>query len=462
MKEETRKEIRQKMADYRQPAPEVSWDVLEKALAGNKPARKVALWPKRVAAAAAVLLLAGLGWQALKLADKSLDEEGTELVQNPTGEVTDGQNKSPDQYADGSLEKEQQATSEKFMERSASQLVAGIPVHNTEELPVTEEIQKNVEHQQAEDAMERVQAEDVTERQQAADAIERQKAEETIEQQKAKETLERQREKEQKAAQETPVRRQEGTQPIYPSRVRKSTSGTDRKLVAKVYFSNTMTGSQASQGGQNLPMNSVQPMSDANGADPSNRYYFMTSSFKVVNNVELPVEENIHHRQPVRVGMSVRYPLGGRWSMESGLQYSRLTAQITRSSVGKGNRTDQELNYLGVPLSVSYLLAGGKHLSVYASAGGTVEKMVRGKRTTKEVTGSTEGPAQTESVSIKPLQWSVNGSVGAEYHLNQTLSLYAEPGVSYHFDNHSSIPTYYQEKPLGFSLNLGLRINLNK
>ena len=51
MKEETRKEIRQKMADYRQPAPEVSWDVLEKALAGNKPARKVALWPKRVAAA---------------------------------------------------------------------------------------------------------------------------------------------------------------------------------------------------------------------------------------------------------------------------------------------------------------------------------------------------------------------------------------------------------------------------
>ena len=462
MKEETRKEIRQKMADYRQPAPEVSWDVLEKALAGNKPARKVALWPKRVAAAAAVLLLAGLGWQALKLADKSLDEEGTELVQNPTGEVTDGQNKSPDQYADGSLEKEQQATSEKFMERSASQLVAGIPVHNTEELPVTEEIQKNVEHQQAEDAMERVQAKDVTERQQAADAIERQKAEETIEQQKAKETLERQREKEQKAAQETPVRRQGGTQPIYPSRVRKSTSGTDRKLVAKVYFSNAMTGSQASQGGQDLLMNKVQPMSDANGVAPSNRYYFMTSFSKVVNNVELPVEENIHHRQPVRVGMSVRYPLDGRWSMESGLQYSRLTAQITRSSAGKGSRTDQELNYLGVPLSVSYLLAGGKHLSVYASAGGTVEKMVQGKRSTKEVTGSTEGPAQTESVSIKPLQWSVNGAVGAEYHLNQTLSLYAEPGISYHFDNHSSIPTYYQEKPLGFSLNLGLRINLNK
>ena len=462
MKEETRKEIRQKMADYRQPAPEVSWDVLEKALAGNKPARKVALWPKRVAAAAAVLLLAGLGWQALKLADKSLDEEGTELVQNPTGEVTDGQNKSPDQYADGSLEKEQQATSEQFLERSASQLVAGVPVRNTKGLPVAKETQKNAEHQQAEDAMERVQAEDVTERQQAADAIERQKAEETIEQQKAKETLERQREKEQKAAQETPVRRQEGTQPIYPSRVRKSTSGTDRKLVAKVYFSNTMTGSQASQGGQNLPMNSVQPMSDANGADPSNRYYFMTSSFKVVNNVELPVEENIHHRQPVRVGMSVRYPLDGRWSMESGLQYSRLTAQITRSSAGKGSRTDQELNYLGVPLSVSYLLAGGKHLSVYASAGGTVEKMVQGKRSTKEVTGSTEGPAQTESVSIKPLQWSVNGAVGAEYHLNQTLSLYAEPGISYHFDNHSSIPTYYQEKPLGFSLNLGLRINLNK
>ena len=204
-------------------------------------------------------------------------------------------------------------------------------------------------------------------------------------------------------------------------------------------------------------------MSDPIGAGgATDIYYFPQASFKAVNDVPLPKEEEIHHRQPVRVGMTVRYPISDRWSVESGLQYSRLSADITVSSVGNGSQTDQDLDYLGVPVNVNYQLVGGKRWSVYASAGGAVEKMVKGKRTTRDVANGKEGPVERESVSIKPLQYSVTGAIGAEYHVDNTISIYAEPGVSYHFDNHSAIPTYYQEKPLGLSLNVGLRFNLGK
>ena len=63
MKEQTRKDMQQKLADYRQPAPEISWAELEKALAANRRSKAVPIWGKLLATAAAVLLVAGLGWQ---------------------------------------------------------------------------------------------------------------------------------------------------------------------------------------------------------------------------------------------------------------------------------------------------------------------------------------------------------------------------------------------------------------
>ena len=46
--------------------------------------------------------------------------------------------------------------------------------------------------------------------------------------------------------------------------------------------------------------------------------------------------------------------------------------------------------------------------------------------------------------------------------VTKLLSIYAEPGVAYYFDNKSSLRTIYQEKPFNFNLNLGLRFNLGK
>lgn len=555
MKEETRKEFKKKMADYRQPAPEVSWDVLEKALAQNRKAGTVPLWPKRIAAAAAVLLVAGLGWQALRLADKSalspetLEEiaQVDERLEQPSdkaeelevevapeaGTLAENEGETLEGSAEGGKAAGKAASGNVASGKSgrknlafgntagrtqtgrnlagktagkttagktliagntlaagkASEGVSGKPVEGTSGKlvegasgkPVEGVSEKNVEGNSGKssgavsagaskknpetsgknpvNASGKNPAE--TSGKNPVKASEKNPvnaSENNPKQQNAGAS----RNQGKPASKGTPVRKTQTARPvIYPSG--KQMKGG--KLMAKVYFSNTVVGGQKGQGGGDLasatPAHTVmsEPVGTGGATDI---YFFPLASFKAVNDVPLPKEEEIHHRQPVRVGMTVRYPISDRWSVESGLQYSRLSSDITVSSVGNGSQTDQDLDYLGVPVNVNYQLVGGKRWSVYASAGGAVEKMVKGKRTTRDVANGKEGPVERESVSIKPLQYSVTGAIGAEYHVDSTISIYAEPGVSYHFDNHSAIPTYYQEKPLGLSLNVGLRFNLGK
>ena len=62
MNEQWTEQLRQKMADNQRPAPEVSWDEIERALTAGKTARTRMLWLQRVAAAAVVLLIAATAY----------------------------------------------------------------------------------------------------------------------------------------------------------------------------------------------------------------------------------------------------------------------------------------------------------------------------------------------------------------------------------------------------------------
>ena len=51
--------------------------------------------------------------------------------------------------------------------------------------------------------------------------------------------------------------------------------------------------------------------------------------------------------------------------------------------------------------------------------------------------------------------------MGVQCRLVSRLSLYAEPGVCYYIDNHSSTDNIYKERPFNFNFNLGLRFTLH-
>ena len=65
MNEQWINEMRQKMTDYQWPVPEVSWDEIHQAVAANKARQAQLLWLRRMAAAALVLLIAGVGYWGL-------------------------------------------------------------------------------------------------------------------------------------------------------------------------------------------------------------------------------------------------------------------------------------------------------------------------------------------------------------------------------------------------------------
>lgn len=379
MKEQTRKDMQQKLADYRQPAPEISWVELEKALAANRHSKAVPIWGKLLATAAAVLLVAGLGWQLLKTDNHTEGQQPTALTTTAKSNVLPSESARQD--------KDEQVASVQERKHMPPSHVRQNPTVQTESL--TKETTS-----------------DTTTYSSIAD---------------------------------TPVRQQT----VYPSDLRYESSSVNNRLTAKIYLSNSFAGANG--------VSTISSQLDAEGLSRMINGVYPTS----YDNQEPVIEEHANHHQPIRLGVSVRYQLSPRWSIEAGLSYSYLSSDITRKTAVKTSKIEQKLSYIGIPVNANYTLWSNRRFNVYASAGAVVEKMVSGSRYNEDY-------AKTENVTISPLQFSLNCAAGAEFNLDRIISIYAEPGLTYHFDNHSTIPTFYQDNPFGFNLNLGLRLNFNK
>lgn len=167
-----------------------------------------------------------------------------------------------------------------------------------------------------------------------------------------------------------------------------------------------------------------------------------------------------HYRQPVRLGLSFRYHFNNRWSMQSGIDYSYHSSDLVVIIDNSMLRQEQKLHFIGVPVMLSYSLWSPGRFNFYVSGGGEVEKMVTGSRITSSVASNSVGKTEKDNIGLHPWQLSVMGNAGIQFNINHFLSLYAEPGVAYYFDNQSSLPTIYQDKPFNFNLNMGFRFNI--
>ncbi len=475
MTEDWKKQMQQKMADYRESDIDVSWEEIEQALDANrkqaldankKQARVVPLWTKRVAAAAVILLIAGGGYWMLQDQRKEMAQQAEK---GPQAAMAKNQPETPQSgsvaQAIASL-KDEAAQTVVTPEKDIAQMLQNVMAQQHEEIPereVTPQPKATTEPEATTQAS-------------ASQAETTPPAEKTA----ASPTPTQQHQ-----ASSTPTHQHQVSpapthhQTIYPSDLRRRTAPSNR-LTAKVYLSNTMASANSlsldyiqelgynNQNGNNQNGHTANQGEDGkdgkngsdgtttengeDGKDGVNGEYGedglenMDPAYKTVQTAE-----KAHHHQPIRFGFSLRYRFDDRWSVESGLTYTRLSADITNTVDGQTTATEQRLNYIGIPFNVQYLMWGSRYVNVYVAAGGLVEKMVKGSRTTQ---------GTSNSVSIHPLQVSVNGALGVEFKFTEGLSLYAEPALNYYFDNHSAIPTFYQEKPLNFNLNLGLRFNL--
>lgn len=170
-------------------------------------------------------------------------------------------------------------------------------------------------------------------------------------------------------------------------------------------------------------------------------------------------DRRVRHRLPVHAGASIAYRINDRVSVETGVAYSYLSADIHEGSDSYYFAGEQSLHYVGIPVGVRVRAMSWKNFDIYVGAGFEADKCVSGAlKKSYVINGQTRDDGH-ESISIRPLQWSVNAGAGVQYNISSMVGIYAEPGLSYYFDNGSNIETIYSEKPLNFNLNIGLRVS---
>lgn len=164
-------------------------------------------------------------------------------------------------------------------------------------------------------------------------------------------------------------------------------------------------------------------------------------------------EERQKHYLPIAIGLSVSYPLSSKWSLSSGIIYTRLHSDFASIINGSSISQEQILHYLGIPLNAQYQLFHRGGLNIYLSAGAEADYNIKTYLASEGV---------TQHLNRDRLQFSVQGGVGLQYNILPQLGLYAEPGVKHYFDNGSRLRNYFKDQPTSFNLQLGLRLNLKK
>lgn len=177
-------------------------------------------------------------------------------------------------------------------------------------------------------------------------------------------------------------------------------------------------------------------------------YYGYANSYNVLNDYD----ERAEHHQPLQVGMTARYAIDDHWALESGIIYSRMTSDFTRQMPLMRQEDHQTLHYIGIPVNVNYRIWKAGNVSVYASAGAEADLNVK-------ATLETDGVKR--DMRKDKLQWSANAAIGAQYQITQHVGAYLQPGIQYYLDNGSSVQNYFKDKPLGFNLQFGVRVDVN-
>ena len=179
-----------------------------------------------------------------------------------------------------------------------------------------------------------------------------------------------------------------------------------------------------------------------------------------LNNANQPGNDKIvrksHHYMPISFSLALKYKLSNRFSLETGLSYSRLKSEFEMGSNGNTIKEQQTIHYLGIPVKGICNMYTGKAWSLYGSLGVTMEIPIYSPfNTNYYLHGALEA---TDKTTLRvPWQWSVGTGLGLQYNLTPSIGLFAEPSLQYYIPTGSDIETYRTEHPFTFSLPLGIR-----
>lgn len=184
--------------------------------------------------------------------------------------------------------------------------------------------------------------------------------------------------------------------------------------------------------------------------------YIVSNVVSTIQKAYVPQEviSNTKFLMPISLGVQAQFPLTGKLSVATGLNYTLLFSHYDAISRDETRETQQTLHYIGVPLNLYYNLFNKESLRVYVSTGVAAEKGLYADYKVFE-----SGVRRTYGQSIEGLQWSVNGGFGVEFQVNNSAGLYFDPSVAYYFDNNQPL-SIRSSQPLQFKFELGFRFRL--
>ncbi len=186
------------------------------------------------------------------------------------------------------------------------------------------------------------------------------------------------------------------------------------------------------------------------------------SSVILANLDNKDVRSEMNHHQPIRYSLEVEYMFARKLGVVTGLSYSRLLSDMTSGSEISSYTVKQKMDYLGIPLALSWHMVDKNRFGLYARFGGMGEKALSGVSVTAYDHGNGLHDGDKRRFGEDRLQWSVASSIGASVGLWKRFSLFAEPGVSCYFENGSDVDNIYKERPLNFNLTIGVRASLSR
>ena len=430
--EDWTKRLRDRLADHEEPAPVDLWADIEARLkeegivktsepeTPKRPARLVPLWGKRIAVAAAFIgVLTCNGYLMWELGQEEKARR-SELTAMETSNSPKESAKSEQDTKDVASEEDvisQEHQGEYFMTHAVAGSTQPIAMHQ-EMTPETDAIQSFGEP-------EVLPTEEKT-----------------------------------PVSSEKPV--QEAPSKILPSeeeqlrqldlKIAEATKeATKKQKRGRIGFSLYAQGGSGNEMNANGVMMSPQLAESYNYQDQLVTRHQTRSSGEIIYLVDY--QEQQKHYQPISFGLTTNIPISSRFSLTTGLVYTRLRSDFVSIMAKIPLTKEQTLHYLGIPLTAQYLLWQWKGLKVYASAGGQADYNVKAHMEQQGV----DYPAFRDR-----WQFSIQGAVGIEYDVIPQLGLYVEPGVKRYFNNGSRVDTYFKDRPTSFNLQIGLRLNLGK
>ena len=156
--------------------------------------------------------------------------------------------------------------------------------------------------------------------------------------------------------------------------------------------------------------------------------------------------EKYSHEIPKSFGVSARFHITDKLSINTGLTYTRYASDRTRMYSYSDYQNDRQyVHYLGIPVRLDWMIVNRKHFNFYLGAGIQADKCIY----------ATVGG---ERLHEKEVLFGLNGAMGLQFNIVPMVGLYFEQDISYSL-NEGSIQTYRSREPFVVTVRGGLRFN---